>query len=295
MLQELLEICKPYTDDEKYVYKKCCDVLRKDKSRKWLVILEKTDETKTNEGRSGIMNPDTAQYRASVLKVVRIINLNDPKKTIKYLVNQYPGPDSGYHCNFVHQTKYTVGKKVEATFNDDDNDNLCFSGIYYFKSIEPAILYRVPPRKYFGTMIRWYSDGALLAQGEVAGAERVMFSSAVYEEIKKGTWTEWYENGKKRVVGHYDEKGYATGTWTKYYQSGQVQLEGSFEDDHKIGIWTLWNQNTQGDAMSVSTKEHFDKDWWYFGFDYDNYTEGPLSYKISECALSDALASVSKN
>jgi len=113
-----------------YVFKKCCDTLRKDGTRKWLVIFEKTSETKANEDRKGI-DPMRAKFRASCLKVIRIINVNDPSRTIRYLVNEFDGK----------KTKYIVGKTVYPDRYDRNTEAVCSGGIHYFKSIEQAILY----------------------------------------------------------------------------------------------------------------------------------------------------------
>jgi hypothetical protein len=137
-----------YIGDDQYVFKKCQDVLRKDKSRKWLVILKKTDSTRTNEGRPGVVNHMTAPFRACKLRVIKIINTNQPTKTIKYLINVYGKT----------KTKYAVGKIVKSD-NFKDDDEVYSGGIHYFKSIEPAIIYETRPVKYTGQWNTWYASG----------------------------------------------------------------------------------------------------------------------------------------
>jgi antitoxin component YwqK of YwqJK toxin-antitoxin module len=50
-----------------------------------------------------------------------------------------------------------------------------------------------------------------------------------------------YENGQKKVEGHYKD-GKEDGKWTWWYENGQIQSEANWKDG-KIDEWTRWNEN----------------------------------------------------
>jgi hypothetical protein len=59
---------------------------------------------------------------------------------------------------------------------------------------------------------------------------------------KTGTWTLWYESGKKYSSGDYkDDK--MTGTWTMWHENGNKYSSGNFTDDNITGTWTMWHEN----------------------------------------------------
>jgi hypothetical protein len=47
-MNKLFEACKLYLDNDKYVFKSCGN---------YIVVLEKLDDTRTNESRSNIADP----------------------------------------------------------------------------------------------------------------------------------------------------------------------------------------------------------------------------------------------
>lgn len=48
----------------------------------WLVVMEKLEDTKTNESRKDVRNTNRAKFRADKLKVIKIFDMDDIKKTI---------------------------------------------------------------------------------------------------------------------------------------------------------------------------------------------------------------------
>ncbi len=42
-----------------------------------------------------------------------------------------------------------------------------------------------------------------------------------------GEWIYYYENGKKKAIGKYNN-GNKTGKWTYYYSNGRIQQTGSY-------------------------------------------------------------------
>jgi hypothetical protein len=124
-------ILASYIESEEYVYKSCYN---------YIVVLLKLADTKTNESRSKITNPLYAKYRANKLKVIAIVHKFDPTKLITEVEN------SSYERNKVI---YKVGKILEISDYDDDLENVCSTGIHYFKTVEPAFYYDL--EKYYPT------------------------------------------------------------------------------------------------------------------------------------------------
>src|SRR5579872_3991989 len=104
-LDVLKIVLKDYINS-KYVFKKCVNMYDTDKSRKWLVILEKLEDTKTNEDRKNVIDKNFAKFRANKLKVIAIFNINNPyeKPAKKAILNEYSS----------NQTLYEVGEIVYA-------------------------------------------------------------------------------------------------------------------------------------------------------------------------------------
>jgi antitoxin component YwqK of YwqJK toxin-antitoxin module len=245
MIGLIQKINRRYLVEDKYVYKKCSDTLRKDKSRKWLVILKKIRTTKTNEERKTI-DPKTAKFRASELRVVRIINLNDPTKTIRYLVNDYEGK----------KIKYRVGEIVRPDTFDEDINCVCSNGIHYFKSIEPAIFYGGVPTNYTGIGMNWYEDGQKREEqeyldGKPTGRWQIWHTNGQkWEEGEyldgkpTGRWQIWHSNGQKWEEREYLD-GIPTGRWYKWYPNGRKYYEGCYLEGKKIGQWNEWHVDGQ--------------------------------------------------
>lgn len=171
-LQELLKLCHKYTSDKSYIYKLCSDISfndqssdRKNSEIKWLVIMKKLTMTRTNDARFDINDEFYAKFRANELLVVKIINADDPKTTTKFIINQYKN----------YKLKYEVGKVVRPNKYDINIDNVCSSGIHYFKSLVRAYYYRFPPGDFTGTWIDWYDNGKLYKIWNCIGQNSIYF------------------------------------------------------------------------------------------------------------------------
>jgi hypothetical protein len=153
--------------DQKYVYKKCSDAYSEtNRSRKWLVVLKKTHDTKTNESRK-VNNPKTAKYRGSHLKVVLIVDVNDLTSTSDCVVNIIYGI----------KATYTVGEIVYAdSYDEEDIETVCSGGIHYFKTIEPAILYDILPTNFTGTHTEWSEQGDVISTTEYVEGKKMKFT-----------------------------------------------------------------------------------------------------------------------
>lgn len=150
-LAQLKTRYKKYFNNNSYVYKSCRDVLSKDLSRKWLVIMKKLKDTQTNETRSEVINENYAEYRANKLKVVKIINTRNPRLTKKFIVNKFTS---------IRELKYEENKIVHPDAFDNNLNEVCSNGIYYFKLMDAAYYYSDIPRNYTGEWYKWYDDGS---------------------------------------------------------------------------------------------------------------------------------------
>ena len=169
-LDRLKEECKEYLNNPEYVYKFCSDCI---------VIMQKLQDTITNENRINVRNQLYAKFRANKLFVVKIINI-DNMKYIDEIINNYYDIKIIYKCNEI-----VVPDKF-----DEDIDKVCSSGIHYFKSIDPAFYYRdKPPKDFTGKWIRWYENGNKRNECEYIDGKET------------GKCIELYEDGNKRSEG----------------------------------------------------------------------------------------------
>src|SRR5579863_7490121 len=119
-LDDLTQKYKTYIDDASYVYKLCCDMVDKYAAREWLVILQKLEDTKTNEDRKDVADHLHAKFRADKLKVVEIVSVLDPRITKDFVVNEFHNI----------RAKYTKGEIVSPDRYEKCIDNVCSGGIH---------------------------------------------------------------------------------------------------------------------------------------------------------------------
>ena len=55
--------------------------------------------------------------------------------------------------------------------------------------------------------------------------------------IADGKFTEWYENGQKKLEGHY-ETNRAEGKWTEWEENGQI-IEEQYYKNGKLQDWKI--------------------------------------------------------
>ena len=55
--------------------------------------------------------------------------------------------------------------------------------------------------------------------------------------IADGKFTEWYENGQKKLEGHY-ETNRAEGKWTEWDENGQI-IEEQYYKNGKLQDWKI--------------------------------------------------------
>jgi len=103
-------------------------------SGNWLIVLKKSTRTKTNEKRNGIVNAKNAKYRANRLRVLKIINKCDPKITT-----------TNIHSSWDLKTLYQINRITYPDSFDTNLDNVCSSGIHYYKNFMNAYFYHIFP------------------------------------------------------------------------------------------------------------------------------------------------------
>ena len=204
-LDKLKEECKEYLDDSEYVYKICSNCI---------VVMKKLQDTRTNENRINVANSLYAKFRADKLYVVKIINSNN-MELIKEVTNN----------NYYIKITYKCDEIIVPDIFDENINEVCSSGIHYFKTIDAAFYYRDQlPTQFTGKWVCWYGNGN--------GNKN--YESRYIDGKKTGKWTRWYENGNKSFEGEYinDKK---TGKWTRWYENGNKSFEGEYINDEKIG------------------------------------------------------------
>jgi hypothetical protein len=141
-LPRSVETIRKKYSDVKYVFKKCIDLGDEDNDRRWLVVLEKLSDTRTNEKRRGIHDSKFAKFRADKLKVIEIFDVNNLNVDRKSITNVYTDNKyEGYDDVIFHKIVYTVGDIVYPDFYDEAIENVCSNGIHYFKSFDTAFSY----------------------------------------------------------------------------------------------------------------------------------------------------------
>ncbi len=227
-----------YINDPMFVYKLC--------NNKWLVIMKKlTDEnseikTITNETRDNIIDPLYAKFRANLLKVILILNVENGN-IINFITNSYPDKTLCTESTVL----YEIDKLVISEKFDNDLNKICTHGIHYFKSIEGAFFYRQIPLEFSGTWIRWYENGQRFKEFEIKNGNL------------HGFYTDWHENKIIQSEGNYIN-GAREGHWTFWHDNGKRESEGRFHLNKKEGYWTFWYSNGQknlpGDMKMVNKK-----------------------------------------
>jgi antitoxin component YwqK of YwqJK toxin-antitoxin module len=139
ILQNNVKINKEYLDDPSYVY-----TLSEDKN---LVILQKTEETITDEEREGIFDKMRATYSANVLKVIDIIDM-DTNEHIGFSIDRKK-------IWWTKQKEYTVGQLIISDPDEMKNKK----GLTFYKNIFMVLDTKKPSKDFVGKRIGWNYDG----------------------------------------------------------------------------------------------------------------------------------------
>ena len=212
-MDDLITACKLYLEDDKYVFKSCGN---------YIVVLEKLDDTRTNELRTNISDPKYAKYRANKLKVLLIIHKFDPSNILEKVENSY----------YKKKVVYITNEIIEIDDYDYDLNVVGTRGIHYFKTIEQAFFWELLKFNpaHTGKWIERYENGNKKSEGE-------------YKQGRlEGKRIEWYENGNKKSEGGFKE-GKQEGKWIVWYENGNKKSEGGFKEGKKEGEWIEWYEN----------------------------------------------------
>lgn len=242
ILNQLINGCRKYFDDNSYVYKVLSD--------EWLVVMRKLDQmtdgcsTRTNEGRKDVVDIDHAKFRGDGFMVIRIINLNNPHMTVEQQINK------GYGI----MTIYQVGAVVRPDRYDDQIDVVCSGGIHYFKTLMTAYYYRPPPARYTGKWMMWHDNGEKSYVGWLDGGKELgrwigwysdgteKYQGEYYKGLRSGVWREWHSNGQKKSECDYID-GQPFGLYIAWFSDGKKSSEGSYKDGLKTGTWHEWYES----------------------------------------------------
>jgi antitoxin component YwqK of YwqJK toxin-antitoxin module len=175
-----------------HVFKKCGS---------HIVVLKKTDNTKTNETRK-VADTKYAKYRGSRFFVTRIFEICDPSHTCNGVMNTF--------YSYV-TIEYTTGTFIEVGNFDEEVDAICAPGIHYFKSLEAAYYYSASiPRN--GVHKVFEDDGNITGMynytdGKLHGECREYVNGSL---VRMNT----YVNGRKEGLGvRYHSNGFVHSKW----------------------------------------------------------------------------------
>jgi antitoxin component YwqK of YwqJK toxin-antitoxin module len=211
LLKQLTEELEEYINDKKYVYKICGD---------FIVILEKLEDTLTNENRSNVSQKDDdklyAKYRANKLLVKEIIN--------KYDLTKCENVMSG---GYAIQIEYKVNETVYPDNFDTNLEEVCSSGIHYFLNLKSAFYYCLETENINGEYLNWYDNGQ-------------MYEKCNYVDGKmNGEYLEWYSNGQMMIKGNYVD-GKINGELLKWHSNGQIFVKCNYVDGKRNGEYLEW-------------------------------------------------------
>jgi antitoxin component YwqK of YwqJK toxin-antitoxin module len=124
-MDEIKNTYPQYFDNNPNIVFKSCE-------NDWIVVLNKTINTVTNESRNNVSDEFCAKFRGNDLFVSKIFNKLCPSVTINEIRN------TSYTKK---TTSYIVNTIIHIDNYDNDINVIQGSGIHYFKSISPAFYY----------------------------------------------------------------------------------------------------------------------------------------------------------
>lgn len=153
--------------NDQYVFKSA------GKKADFIVVLKKVIDTVTNEKRKGVINNMYAMFRGNIFFVEYIVN-KFQKKELETIESssQYGGIRLNYNLSsIISEPKY-----------DNEVNNICTTGIHYFKSLEAAFYQGIVPSFFRGTYYSWTIHGSPAYKCSYANNKLV------------GQYIEWHKN-----------------------------------------------------------------------------------------------------
>ena len=201
-----------------------------------IIVLEIPVDGKTNEDRSGIVDPLYAKYRCDKAQVVRIYNQN-----------------TGEIINIISSRrtqKYEVGKMITVDY-DENKNKVCGKGIHYFKTEDQAKMYELELKKYTGPYKTWYDNGQMYIKcNNVNG----------YPE---GEYQRWHRNGQMHIKSQY-VNGQKEGEYFLWYRNGQMHLKSQYVNGQLEGECIEWmNGQIYKKSNYVKGKREREYQLWY--------------------------------
>lgn len=83
-------------------------------------------------------------------------------------------------------------------------------------------------------------------------------------QVKNGLETSWYENGKKKSEGEY-QNGKKIGVWVSWYDNGVIGQKGIYQEDQKNGLWIKNYRNGNKESEGLYQNNLREGSWkkWY--------------------------------
>jgi antitoxin component YwqK of YwqJK toxin-antitoxin module len=185
-----------------------------------LITLDIPDDAITNVARTSAVVKDTAKYRTNKAKVLKIED-DDGK--------EYTEAVTGFYEYKI--LTYKLNELVEVPEYDMDLEEVCSTGIHFFRTKRVAELY---DRDWIenGLYQSWHDNGQ-------KKAERTHVNGKL-----EGLHQRWYANGQK-----WEEctcvNGLIDGLYQRWYDNGQIQEECTYVDEKKEGLYQTWYSNGQ--------------------------------------------------
>jgi len=192
--------------------------------RNSIITLELLPDSRTNEKRNDVVDPNFAKFRTNKAKV---ISINDP------VTNE----NLDYDCSaYDRDFKYNVDQIVKVTDYDENVNGVCTKGIHYFKTYEAALSY------YWGHVLRLKGklpDGTYIFYHENGRKESQM---TCINGKKHGKYIEWYSNGRKgREYNYKNEE--LDGKEYIWRRDGTKYSECDYKNGKKHGKYIEWYDN----------------------------------------------------
>ena len=184
----------------------------KSNDKRYILTLDIPEDAITTIGGDYVKIPETAQYRADKVKVVKIED--ESENTFDNVMDNFT---------------YTVGEITEDPEFDMDLSEFNCDGICFFLSREVADHY--------------------LAIHPETGAHKFFYTKRTAYEIRNfvngklhGSSTCYYSNGQLATDKLY-ENGYEIGTHTAFYKTGSIMASTPYTNGKKNGLYEAWHDN----------------------------------------------------
>lgn len=193
----------------------------------YIVVLKMLDDTITNENRLDVVDSKHAKFRAN-------------KLFTKMIISKFTGDLITEVYNTTYKNKkilYKVGKVIIIDNYDLDGEQICSTGIHYFKSIESAYYYETCNN--CGNFKKWYDNGRIEMEYEIYTKCDSDGHSIIYEKRKS-----WNRAGYLEIVCNYKDNK-LHGKYTSFDETGLVRVKCNYKNNVLHGKYKKWYSNGQ--------------------------------------------------